>query len=158
MFDDSLPFSQPIVSVIKAAGHSHRFFSFSISIFFFQYFSIILLLFFQVHLFHFIFIFSSWFIIIIIIILVVKIFISFVIYILLTIKEKHVLFFFFKLQHKSGQILCENARSPYSTDDICYLEDICRTDSQINMMLYLQRNLTSMEVSMSSLFLNQELF
>lgn len=92
-----------------AAGRSHRFFSFSISIFFKCIYFIL-------------FSFSRYgFIIItIIIILVVKIFISFVIYILLTI--------FFKLQHKSGQILCENARSPYLTDDICYLGNNCRTE------------------------------
>ena len=127
MFDDSLPFSQPITSVIKVKDDQRLvvptgFFHFPFQ-YFFQYFSIILL-FSQVHLFHFIS-FSRYgfiiiIIIIIIIILVVKIFISFVIYILLTI--------FFKLQHKSGQILCENSRSPYLTDDICYLKNICRTE------------------------------
>jgi len=80
--------------MISSWSFPRVFFIFHFNIFF-QYFSIILLLFFQLHLFHFIFIFSVWFFIIIIIILVVKIFISFVIYILMTIKEKHVLFFFF---------------------------------------------------------------
>ena len=124
MFDDSLPFSQPITSVIKVKDDQRLVVLTGFFYFPFQYFFNIFLLFccFLKCIYFILFSFSRYgFIIItIIIILVVKIFISFVIYILLTI--------FFKLQHKSGQILCENARSPYLTDDICYLENICRTE------------------------------
>ena len=79
-----------------AAGRSHRFFSFSISIFFFN---IFLLFCCFLKCIYFILFSFSWygFLIIIIVILVVKIFISFVIYLLLTIKEKHFLFFLFFL-------------------------------------------------------------